>query len=65
MADYHVSEKLQIRLHAGPAQVDVANKLVKHQSYISKCESGERRVDFIELLDFAVICGKPIKYIKS
>ena len=49
-------EKLkQARLDAGLTQVDVAQMLGKHQSYISKCESGERRVDFVELLDFAAI----------
>jgi transcriptional regulator with XRE-family HTH domain len=46
-------EKLrQARLDAGLTQLEVAQRLGKPQSYISKCESGERRVDFVELLDF-------------
>jgi transcriptional regulator with XRE-family HTH domain len=58
-------EKLkQARLDAGLTQVDVAQALGKHQSYISKCESGERRVDFVELLDFARIYQKPLEYFK-
>ena len=58
-------EKLkQARLDAGLTQVDVAQMLGKHQSYISKCELGERRVDFVELLDFAAIYKKPLEYFK-
>ena len=56
-------EKLrQARLDAGLSQVEVSQRLNKPQSYISKCESGERRVDFIELLDFAGIYNKDIEY---
>ena len=58
-------EKLkQARLDAGMSQVDVAQALGKHQSYVSKCETGERRVDFVELLDFAALYKKPIEYFK-
>ena len=56
-------EKLrQARLEAGFTQLEVAQRLGKPQSYISKCESGERRVDFIELLDFSKQYKKPIEY---
>jgi len=56
-------EKLrQARLDAGLTQLEVAQHLGKPQSYISKCESGERRVDFIELLDFTQQYNKPIEY---
>ncbi|MEW5868518.1 MAG: helix-turn-helix transcriptional regulator [Chloroflexota bacterium] len=56
-------EKLrQARLEAGFTQVEVAQLLEKPQSYVSKCESGERRVDFVELLDFARIYQKPIDF---
>jgi len=48
------------RLEAGLTQVDVAKRLRKHQNYVSKCESGERRVDPIELKHFAVLYKKPI-----
>jgi transcriptional regulator with XRE-family HTH domain len=51
-------------LDMGLTQVDVAHKLGKHQSYVSKCETGERRVGFVELLDFAKIYNKPIDYFK-
>lgn len=39
------------RLSAGLRQVDVAEILSKPQSYIAKIESGERKMDFIEVLD--------------
>jgi thioredoxin-like negative regulator of GroEL len=38
---------------AGLTQVEVAAKLRRPQSYVSKCESGERRVDVVELAGFA------------
>ncbi|MEP0803795.1 helix-turn-helix domain-containing protein [Funiculus sociatus] len=46
------------RIEAELTQVEAAEKLKISQSYISKCKSGERRVDFIELLDFARINNK-------
>jgi len=48
------------REKAGLLQAEVAHRLTKPQSYVSKCESGERRVDVIELSAFAAIYGVPI-----
>jgi transcriptional regulator with XRE-family HTH domain len=50
------------RLQAGLSQSEVAERLSKPQSYISKCESGERRIDVIELLELASIYGKPLSF---
>lgn len=50
------------RIDAGLSQLDVAKKIKKPQSYISKCESSERRLDIIELKKFAVIYNKNISY---
>ena len=50
------------RIDAGLTQVQVAAKLKKPQSFISKCESGERRVDFVELRHFAELYKKPLSY---
>jgi transcriptional regulator with XRE-family HTH domain len=41
------------RLDAGLTQVHVAKALHRTQAFVSKCESGERRIDPIDLLDFA------------
>jgi transcriptional regulator with XRE-family HTH domain len=54
----------QARLDANLTQVQVAERLGKPQSYVSKCESGERRVDFVELLDFAKLYEKPLDYFR-
>jgi transcriptional regulator with XRE-family HTH domain len=48
------------RLEAGLTQEQVAKKLGKPQSFISKCESGERRVDAVEFVDFAHLYKKAL-----
>ena len=50
------------RKEAGLTQTDVADLLGKQQSFVSKCESGERRVDVVELNEFARIYNKPIGF---
>ena len=40
----------------------MAKRLGKPQSYVSKCESGERRVDVVELLQFAELYGKGLEF---
>ena len=50
------------RLEAGLTQEEVAKLLGKPQSFISKSESGERRVDVVELRHFAEIYQKPVTY---
>ena len=56
-------EKLRsARLQAGLTQIQASKKLRKPQSYISKIERGERKIEAIELGDFAKIYNKDIKY---
>jgi transcriptional regulator with XRE-family HTH domain len=56
-------EKLRrARLDAGLTQAQVAAFLGKPQSFVSKVEAGERRVDFVELQVLAQAYGKPVAY---
>ena len=52
----------QARKDAQLTQTEAAKKLGKHQSFVAKCESGERRVDVIELACFARIYGKSVSF---
>jgi transcriptional regulator with XRE-family HTH domain len=45
------------RKRAGFSQAALAAKLGKPQSYVSKCEQGERRMDVLELLEIADALG--------
>ena len=53
---------MQARRQAGLTQVEVARALRRPQSFVSKCESGERRVDVIELEDFARLYRKGVSF---
>ena len=57
-----VRRLIQARLDAGLTQVQVAKKLKRPQSHISNVESGQQRIDVIELNRFAKIYGKKINY---
>ena len=48
----------KVRLEAGLTQVQAAQKLKKPQSYVSKIERGERRIDIVELQQFLKIYKK-------
>lgn len=52
----------QARLDAGLTQVEVSHRLGRPQSFVSKCESGERRVDFVELQYFARTYKKRLSF---
>ena len=47
----------QVRNEAGLRQIDLAKRLKQPQSYISKYESGERRLDLLELNQVCKACG--------
>ncbi|MEZ5942919.1 MAG: helix-turn-helix transcriptional regulator [Planctomycetaceae bacterium] len=45
------------RQAAGLTQVEVAERFEAHAPFVSKCESGERRIDVVELAAFCRIYG--------
>jgi transcriptional regulator with XRE-family HTH domain len=45
------------RREAGLTQAQVAKQLKRYQSYVATVESGQRRIDVVEFLDFADAIG--------
>ena len=50
---------------AGLTQVELAKAVGRSQTWVSKCELGERRVDFVELEDLAKALGKPLEWFRT
>ena len=59
---YMLKRLREARLAAGMTQVQVAEALGRPQSFITKCELGERRIDPIELQTFAALYRKRLSY---
>ena len=59
---YTVEQLKKARHDSNMDQLAVAKSLNKTQSYISKIESGQRRIDIVELKKFSRLYKKPIKY---
>ena len=58
-----IIEKLrEARIEAGMNQVDVAKAMKRPQSYISKVERGDQRIDIIELKVLSKIYKKGISF---
>lgn len=53
---------IEARKDAGLTQREVNDRMGKPHSFISKCELGERRVDFVELQLLARIYGKNLAF---
>ena len=53
------------RLDTDLPPVQVAAKVGRPQTWVSKCELGERRVDFVELVDLAAACGKGLEFFRT
>lgn len=43
-------------------QAELAQAVQRSQTWVSKCELGERRVDIVELEDLAEALGKPLEW---
>jgi len=52
----------EARIESGLGQIEVAKKLGRTQSYLSKIESGQRRFDVLQLKEFAKLYKKPLDY---
>jgi len=59
---YFVERLRKARLESGLTQAQVAKKLHRPQSHISNVETGQQRVDVVELKRFALIYKKDINY---
>lgn len=60
-ADF-VGKLKQARLDTGLRQIDVAKKLKRTQSYVSRIEVGEQRLDVLELKRFADLYKKDLTW---
>ena len=57
---------IKARKDAGVTQEQLARRLNRPQSFVSKCENGERRLDAIELLQILQSIGiEPIGFIRK
>jgi transcriptional regulator with XRE-family HTH domain len=57
---------IEARQAAGLRQEDVAERLSQPQSYVSKVEQGERRLDVVEFVQFAKALGAdPLKILRA
>ena len=63
--DRFLAKLRRAREEAQLKQAEVARLLGKPQSFVSKVESGERRLDIIELQLFARIYEKPLTYFQD
>ena len=50
-----------IREDAGLRQVDLAEAIGRPQSFISEYETGQRRLDLVELREVCVACGTSLR----
>ena len=59
---YLVKQLKKAREEAGLEQKEVAKLLGATQSYVSKAESGQRRIDVVQLKEFAKIYKKKLAF---
>lgn len=53
---------IKAREDAGMTQLQVSGTAIISQSELSKIENGQRRVEFLVLLDLAKLYSKPIEF---
>jgi transcriptional regulator with XRE-family HTH domain len=52
-----VSLLREMRVEAGLTQVDLATRIEKDQAYVSRYESGQRRLDVLEVREICQVVG--------
>jgi len=52
-----VSLLRELRIEAGLTQVDLAARIEKDQTYVSRYESGQRRLDVLEVREICQVVG--------
>jgi transcriptional regulator with XRE-family HTH domain len=60
--DAIVQRLIEARQESGLTQREVSAQIGRAHSFRSKCETGERRVDVLELLELAKLYKKPLRY---
>jgi transcriptional regulator with XRE-family HTH domain len=60
--EYIITKLKEARIESGLKQEAVAEKIGKYQSYLSKIENGDRRIDVLELSELADIYNKELDY---
>ena len=59
---YLVSQLKKARIEAGMDQTEAGKHLQRTQSYVSKVESGQRRIDITQLKEFAQLYNKKLNF---
>jgi transcriptional regulator with XRE-family HTH domain len=55
----------EVRLEAGLTQVELASRIKKEQAYVSRYESGQRRLDVLEVREICQAIGITLeKFVK-
>ena len=60
--DAIVQQLILARQETELTQREVSARIGRAHSFLSKCETGERRVDVLELLQLAKLYRKPLRY---
>ena len=60
--DRFIERLIVAREEAGLSQRDVSESMGMAHSFLSKCETKERRIDVLEFLQLAELYGKPLQF---
>ncbi|SFV38567.1 HTH-type transcriptional regulator / antitoxin HipB [Devosia crocina] len=58
-----VQRIIEARKAAGMTQAELAGRLGRHQPFIANIESGQRRVDLVELIELAGLVGLDLHHV--